>query len=199
EMYAMRAKELDPDDPVAAAAIYVARVQGNQIQSKDAKQRREDMFVHALNYAEDPGPEVDSLHPLSIDPTIALQNKGRKPINVSTLTTIKNEKEREIYRRLESPISSLDYKDTPLKQILDDLQVTTAINIVPDEPALNETGISLDKPVTMKLEGVSLKSALNLLLHQVHLTYVVGDEVLKVTTEDRARGRLETKTYQVLD
>jgi type II secretory pathway component GspD/PulD (secretin) len=199
EMYAMRAKELDPDDPVAGAAIYTARIQGNSVQSKDAKQRREDMFVHALNYAEDPGPEVDSLHPLSIDPAMALLTKGRKPLDVSSLTTIKNEKEREIYRRLESPISSLDYKDTPLKQILDDLQITTGINIVPDEPALNETGISLDKPVTMKLEGVSLKSALNLLLHQVHLTYVVGDEVLKVTTEDQARGRLKTVTYQVLD
>jgi type II secretory pathway component GspD/PulD (secretin) len=199
EMYAMRAKELDPDDPVAGAAIYTARVQGDSVQYKNAKQRRDEMSVHALNYAEDPGPEVDSLHPLSIDPTIALQNKGRKPIDVSALTTVKNEKEREIHRRLNSPISSLDYKDTPLKQILEDLQVTTGINIVPDEPALNETGISLDKPVTMKLEGVSLKSALNLLLHQVHLTYVVGDEVLKVTTEDQARGRLETRTYQVMD
>ena len=100
---------------------------------------------------------------------------------------------------MEAPVSTLDYKDTPLKQILDDLQVTTGVNIVPDEPALNEAGISLDKPVTMKLEGVALKSALNLLLHQVHLTYVIGDEVLKVTTEDQARGRMEVKTYQVLD
>src|SRR5262249_44835933 len=41
--------------------------------------------------------------------------------------------------------------------------------------------------------------ALNLLLHQVHLTYVVGDEVLKVTTEDQARGRMETRVHSVLD
>jgi type II secretory pathway component GspD/PulD (secretin) len=199
EMYAMQAKELDPDNPVAGAAIYTARVQGNSVQYKDAKQRREDMFVHALNYAEDPGPEVDSLHPLSIDPQMAMRTKGRKPVDVSSLTTIKNEQERKIHRRLDAPISSLDYKDTPLKQILDDLQVTTGINIVPDEPALNDVGISLDKPVTMKLEGVSLKSALNLLLHQVHLTYVVGDEVLKVTTEDQARGRMKTQVYSVAD
>jgi type II secretory pathway component GspD/PulD (secretin) len=199
EMYAMQAKELDPDDPVAAAAIYTARIQGNSVQYKDAKKRREDLFVHSLNYAEDPGPEVDSLHPLAIDPAITMQNKGRKPIDVTSLAKIKNEQERKIYRRLEAPVSSLDYKDTPLKQILDDLQVTTAINIVPDEPALNDAGISLDKPVTMRLEGVSLKSALNLLLHQAHLTYVVADEVLKVTTEDQAHGRLEIRTYSVAD
>jgi type II secretory pathway component GspD/PulD (secretin) len=40
---------------------------------------------------------------------------------------------------------------------------------------------------------------LNLLLHQARLTYVVGDEVLKVTTEDQARGRLKTQVYPVPD
>jgi len=38
----------------------------------------------------------------------------------------------------------------------------------------------------MKLEGVSLKSALNLLLSQAHLTYVIRDEVLKITTPAQA-------------
>jgi type II secretory pathway component GspD/PulD (secretin) len=51
----------------------------------------------------------------------------------------------------------------------------------------------------MKLENVSLKSALNLLLHQVHLEYVIKDEVLNVTTKKQAAGRQETKTYQVAD
>jgi type II secretory pathway component GspD/PulD (secretin) len=199
EMYAMRAKELDPDDPVAGAAIYTARIQANQVTSKTAKDHREEMFVNALNQAEDPGPSVDSNHPLAINPEVTVLSKGRKPIELSSLTTIRTDKEREIYRKLDGPISSLDYKDTPLKQILEDLQVTSGINIVPDEPALNDTGISLDKPVTMKLEGVALKSALNLLLHQVHLTYVVGDEVLKVTTEDQARGRMVTRIHPVLD
>src|SRR5262249_59409823 len=45
----------------------------------------------------------------------------------------------------------------------------------------------------------SLKSALNLLLHQVHLTYVIKDEVLQVTTESHARGKLVTKSYNVAD
>src|SRR5438552_3396399 len=51
----------------------------------------------------------------------------------------------------------------------------------------------------MKLDGVALKSALNLLLHQVRLTYVVSDEVLKVTTQDHARGQLKSVVYPVPD
>src|SRR5262249_22680807 len=58
EMYASRAKELDPDDPVAGAAIYTARTHANLVTSKDARQHREDMAVDTLNYAEDPGPSV---------------------------------------------------------------------------------------------------------------------------------------------
>src|SRR5207244_3626122 len=80
EMYAMRAKELDPDDPVAGAAIYTAHIQANQVSAKDAKQHREDMTVHALNAAEDPGPDVDSSHPLAINSAMALLTKSRKPI-----------------------------------------------------------------------------------------------------------------------
>ena len=93
----------------------------------------------------------------------------------------------------------MDFKDTPLRAILEDLQGLTGINIVPDEPALLENGISFDRPMTMKLENIALKSALNLLLHQAHLTYVVKDEVLNVTTEEHARGKLVTQIHPVLD
>jgi type II secretory pathway component GspD/PulD (secretin) len=200
ETYAMRAHELDPDDPAASAAIYVARIQKNQMGYKDIKKRKEAMVVEALDQSEDPGPYVDSGDPLHFDAKTATENRGRKSYDdLLKVDKVKNEKEREIYRKLDNPINSLDFKDTPLRQILDDLQGYTGINIVPDEPALNEAGISLDRPVTMKLEGVALKSALNLVLHQVHLTYVVKDEVLNVTTEDNARGKLVTRIHPVLD
>jgi type II secretory pathway component GspD/PulD (secretin)/tetratricopeptide (TPR) repeat protein len=199
EMYAMRAKELDPDDPVAGAAIYTARIQANQVAYKDIKRRKEDIFVKNLDDAEDPGPAVNSKDPVAIDAKIALENRNRKAIDLPNITGMRTEKEKEIYRKLDGPISSLDFKDTALRQVLDDLQGWTGINIVADEPALQEAGISLDRPVTMKLEGVALKSALNLLLHQVHLTYVVQNEVLTITTEEHARGKMVTKLHQVTD
>jgi type II secretory pathway component GspD/PulD (secretin)/tetratricopeptide (TPR) repeat protein len=199
EMYAMRAHELDPDDSISAVAAEMARRQldvTNYKRIKDGKQR---MFEDGLNDSEDEGPAVTSHDPLHLDPRVSMQNKDRKAIDILKVGETKSEKEREIYRRLDGPITSLDFKDTPLRQVLDDLQGWTGINIVPDEPALNENGISLDRPVTMKLEGVALKSALNLLLHQVHLTYVVKDEVINVTTEEHARGKLTTRIHPVLD
>src|SRR5262249_48872628 len=72
----------------------------------------------------------------------------------------KTAKEQEIMHRLGTKISSLSYKEAPLRKILDDLGGWSGINIVPDSLALNEAGVSLDRPVTFKLEGVALKSAL---------------------------------------
>ncbi|HMC64714.1 MAG TPA: hypothetical protein VKI65_07230, partial [Gemmataceae bacterium] len=107
-------------------------------------------------------------------------------------------KEREIERKLTSPVS-VDFKDTPLSQALSDLHEWSSINIVPDSAALQEEGIALDRPVTLKLEAVSLKSALNILLKQVHLTYIIQDEALQVTTEKNAKGKLVQRTFPVAD
>ncbi len=95
---------------------------------------------------------------------------------------------------------SFHFTNTPLRQVVDDLRSLSGLNIVADEPALAEAGISLDRPVTLGLKGVSLKKALDLLLHQMQLTYIVQDEVLQITTPSQVtRGQLVTKMYAVAD
>jgi hypothetical protein len=108
------------------------------------------------------------------------------------------ETHKAIEKALNAPIS-MDFKDEPLAQVINDLRDWTGLNIVPDKVAFDEEGISLKRPFTIRLEGVALKSALNLLLQQAQLTYVVKDEVLLITTKARARGKLVTKTYAVAD
>jgi general secretion pathway protein D len=103
-----------------------------------------------------------------------------------------------IERKLAAPVS-LNFHDAPLQQVVADLRAFHAINIVLDRPALQEDGVSLNTPVSVQLEDVPLKSALNLILHNVHLAYVVKDDVLHVTTPTHARGKLMTRTYQVAD
>jgi type II secretory pathway component GspD/PulD (secretin)/tetratricopeptide (TPR) repeat protein len=197
EAYAARAHELDPDNPIPGAAMYTARMQTNVTEANKGKKSREDAFLNQLDDAENAGPSVNSDHPLFIDPKVVARNRDRKPTEVIGLGS-KSDKVRQIESKLQAPIS-LDFKETSLRQVLDDLRDWTGINIVPDEPALLEENIKLDSPISMKLEQVSLKSALNLVLHQVHLTYVVKDEVLQVTTEAHARGKLVVQNYNVAD
>jgi hypothetical protein len=96
--------------------------------------------------------------------------------------------EQAIQKRLRQPVS-LDFKDTPLRQVFDDLRTHFGLPIVIDGPALEEDGVNLDRPVSFKVEQVSLKSALNLLLHGVHLTYVIQDGAVRVTPKERTFGR----------
>jgi type II secretory pathway component GspD/PulD (secretin) len=199
QVAALKARDLDPDNPAAGLAVYQSEMMANTVKYKHVKEAKEKAVVDYLDDAEDPGPMVTPHDPLHVDPERTLNGLKRKPIEILSLSKTKSEKEREIYRKLDGPISSMDFKDTPLKQVLEDLQGWTGINIVPDTTALNEAGISVDRPVTMKLENIMLKSALNLLLRQVHLTYVVKDEVLQITTEENARGKQETRIHPVVD
>ena len=70
----------------------------------------------------------------------------------------RSEKEKEIERKLSLP-TTVNFDNAPLKQVIDDLRDYHGMNIVPDLPALQEAGISLESPVTIKLDGVPLKTA----------------------------------------
>jgi len=102
-----------------------------------------------------------------------------------------------IANQLLAPVS-LDFQDTPLRHILEALEEMSGVTIVPDD-SMEEGGVNLDRPVTIKVENVSLKSALALLLHSTHLSYVIKDEILQITTQEYARGKLRTVTYPVAD
>jgi type II secretory pathway component GspD/PulD (secretin) len=108
------------------------------------------------------------------------------------------DKERKIESKLHTKVT-LNFTDAPLKQIIDDLRGWENINIYVDQLTLDQEGVSLERPVSVKLENVSLKSALNLILRQVHLTYIIKDEVLQITSESATRGRMQRVTYQVGD
>jgi hypothetical protein len=88
----------------------------------------------------------------------------------------------DIQSQLNAPVS-FDFKETTLKNVLDDLGCVTGLNVMVDWAALEEEGVCLDQPVSLNLEGVNLKSALNLLLHQVHLAWAIEDESLRISTE----------------
>src|SRR5262249_41466124 len=116
----------------------------------------------------------------------------------NVMATAKSEKVREIEHRLLAPVT-LNFTDTPLKHVIDDLRAWQGINIYVDQNALDSEGISIDKPVTIKLQQRQMKAARNLLLEGLHLCWVVRDAVLQITTKKNAKGALQTNTIQVAD
>lgn len=197
EAMAMRAKEIDPDNAYATAAIYLAQRHKNVNDYKKLKENRESMVLNSLNQAENEGPPGIAANPLVVDD--AAWKKAQSRSKETSITTTKHtEAERQIERLLTKPVT-LNFTNVPLQQVVDDIRQWHGINIYVDTRALEQEGISQDRPVSIKLDNVALKSALNLILREVHLTYMVKDDVLQITTESEARGKLETRTYQVAD
>lgn len=129
---------------------------------------------------------------------------------------------------LDKPVRNLDFPgDTPLSEILDSISTYFSATygagvgasgtdfrmaIYPDRAELNLEGISSLEDVTItdiNFDGMSLRNALKLIFEQtedesssiVPLTYVIEDEVMKITTVDAAQSAASavTRVYPVAD
>lgn len=106
--------------------------------------------------------------------------------------------EEKILNALEEP-TTLEFIETPLQDVIDYLKDLHSIEIQVDNRALEDVGIGSDTPITRNLKGITLRSALRLMLKELDLTYVIQDEVLSITTPEEAESQLLTKVYPVAD
>jgi hypothetical protein len=93
--------------------------------------------------------------------------------------------------------AGIDYADQPLIDVVNNLQDEYGIPIQLAKAALDEAGLSVDERVTAVIHNTSLRSALNLMLEQFQLTWIVRDEVLMITTSEEAEKHLDTCVYNV--
>lgn len=104
-----------------------------------------------------------------------------------------NERVRET---LESP-TRMEFVDTPLLDAVNFLRDLHGIEIQLDMRALEHAGVGSDTPMSRTLNGLPLKSALRLLLSDVDLAYVVQNDVLLITTKEKASEMREVRVYDV--
>lgn len=107
-----------------------------------------------------------------------------------------NKAEEKIRAALVSPKGvDIEFIDTPLMDAADFIANSQGLSIIIDEQALQEAGVATDEPINRTLSGVSLASALKIILDPLELTYLVEDEVLKITTQAAADEKRFTRTY----
>jgi hypothetical protein len=106
------------------------------------------------------------------------------------------EREKEIQQALEKQIS-LHFEDARLIDVIKHIASSSNISFVLDHMGLEEEGLTSDTIVSIDLDGIRLKSALSNLLKPRRLDYIIEDEVLKITSKNRAQGPMNTVTYPV--
>ncbi len=93
------------------------------------------------------------------------------------------EKERAIIRDLDEP-TSFDFTDESLEGVRVVLMKRHGFDIVIDKEKLEEESVATDATdITLKVQDISLKNALKLILDQKNLRYAIEDNALKITNK----------------
>src|SRR5262249_53014685 len=133
---------------------------------RDISKRKEQVDLDALNDTDELGPSA------------SLEERAGK-----------SDKRRTIARQLLAPVC-LNFKDVEFGQVIDDLRDISGVNVVADTASLEDASVDLHRKMSLTVENVPMQSALDLLLQQVHLTYIIKDDVLQITTPESARASM---------
>ncbi|MGO8689719.1 MAG: hypothetical protein ACLQLG_08785 [Thermoguttaceae bacterium] len=200
EIVAKRAAELDPKNPVVAQLQVTSRLARNVRESKKAQDDLEKGFVDAMLNVDKAAKPFDDNDPYQFpDPRTWKDLKGRRSRLAMERQRRRNEQEVEIEKKLKTPVS-VAFNATPLSKVMEHLARLADVNVHLDPSGLEAEGVSSDTPITIEIRHeVMLKSALDLILEPLHLSYVVKDEVLKITSEQMRAGQVYAVTYNVAD
>jgi von Willebrand factor type A domain len=189
-------------EPVAAttAPMFASFVvyQTEDMAVKEAAERNYMDTLHLVDISHIPFPDS----PPIVYPDAAFWRKitkDRKKFSAVDLSST-NPTEQKILNTLSDQKTSVDVAEQPLAEWVTYLSDKFHIPIQFDTPALRDATIDpATIPVGVQVKDISLRSALKLILSQHSLTYVIKDEVLMITTNDKANTQLVTKVYPVAD
>lgn len=199
DVIAAQVLELEALSPMPPAALWGSRFGGNWDTLWTLRDIRHRNFARAMLGVEKALVPFPDEPPITYpEPQVWSDLSLRRKKYASIDLARQGGAEQKIFAALEDD-TRLEFIETPLNSVIDFLKDQHDINIEIDTKALDEIGIGSDSPITRNLRGISLRSALRLMLKDLDLTYVVRDEVLLITTQEEAESKLVTKVYPVGD
>ncbi len=199
EALALQTKQLDPENPTIALIYELAKNNRRVNDAKQLKSDKEEMVLGSLNDAERQGPLVTSENPIAIALNRSRSNTLRGDGNELYIKT-RTDNERKIEVKLERPLT-LTFENATLRETIRKFADTAEMNIVTDDAALSDIGVDLDKVTVSESikQPISLRNIMQLILEKSGLQYVVEHDVVRVTSMKKAKGRLYTKVFSVMD
>ncbi|MBN1910551.1 MAG: hypothetical protein JW818_12475 [Pirellulales bacterium] len=123
-----------------------------------------------------------------VSPSMAVRKPGKPTAEERILAALSEE-------------AKFEFMESPLEEIAAFLAKHYKISVLLDKKALEDLGIAPDHLISCRLQDLKLRSALNHMLRDLGLTYVILDEALLITSVDQARcpPMLRTEIYDVTD
>ena len=198
---AMPAKVLLPFDGTPVSASWHARFQRHIRGLEKFRDLRHKNFADVMYEVEEAlipfaagdspfkYPEAEFWHRISIE-------RKKRYGNVATQGMSKTEQ--EISENLNGT-DDFVFFDVPLQEALNQISNKNGIPIYVVEDAMLEAGVDSATPVSIDLKQMTIKTGLRLMLENLGLTYVIKDDVLKITTKELAENEMITLIYPVSD
>jgi hypothetical protein len=201
ESVAREAIHLNPGNGPATQALYNSEAGGQLNKAYRLRNLRADRFLEALylvELAHVPFPDEPPIEWPNAQVWRALTERRKKWAQ----TDMRQESatERRISDALDHTVD-FNIDPEPLKDAIDFLAQRYQIPIILDAKALEDASIDTSTEVKLPYSGMKLRNMLKLLLEQLPtpLTYVIEDEVMKITTVEKANEKLQIRMYPVGD
>lgn len=200
EVIAKQAHELEPEAEVVRSMLLTSKFAWRVQEQNRIKDDKEAGFYDTMTSVEQSGVPFDDRHPLVFgdvkDWNRLSRTRGeRLREQQARLTPV----EMEIQKALRTEVD-VKFDNRPLSEVMETLGRMSGVNVFLDPQGLTAEGITTDEPVTINLtRPISLRSALNLILEPLRLSYVIQNEVLRVTSEQTRNANVYPRVYNVAD
>ncbi|MBI5864099.1 MAG: hypothetical protein HZB38_06290 [Planctomycetes bacterium] len=109
----------------------------------------------------------------------------------------------ELNGRLHDTLPEVSFQDEPVEKAIEFLQSVGDVNIAVDWDDLENNGVSRDKPVSLKLKDVSLRTVLTQVLSQaggdVAVGYQAKDGLLRIASKEKLDRNKFIQVYDIRD
>lgn len=199
EIIAKQVQELKPDDPIAVSMFHTSRMGTRLMIDQEVRDRKELAFLDTMIDVDRSAVAIDPQLPLTMPDAQDWEALSRLRLQDDNGENRLSQAEQAIQRKLITDVS-IKYANRPLGEVIDELSAVTGVPMVLDMRALTAVRVTTDTPVTLQLPGsIKLKSALNLILNSLELTYVIENDVLSITSLEAKRSKVYPRTYRVTD
>lgn len=195
-------ESMAPGSSLAAATVFTSEAAGQLQKAESLRSLRYDRLLEALYSVEQSHVPFSDEPPVRYPPAAVWQQLTLKRAKWKSVDLHKDSKNEEKISRALDMQTTLEFPDNTLKEVVDYITQLHNIPIRLDEQALTDAGLDADTRVNLVISGITLRSALKLLLENVNgteLTYIIEDEVMKITTAEKANEKYQTRVYPVGD
>ncbi len=200
EVVAKQVAAIDPNSTITKLMIAGSRVKRRIKEDEFIRSQKEDKFVDAMLDTERAAIPHSDEHPMLFPSEKDWKKYSNRGLNqMPESRRGMSIADAAIWDKLKQPIL-VDFKARPLSEVVKTISEMTGIAIHIDQQGLAMEGYTSEMPITLSLPSqISLKSALNLMLSSQNLDFVVGDEVLKITSVRNTAQANVQRVYKVSD